>query len=422
MPASHDPHSALAVAPVPILRIWGPFAFGYFLSYLFRVVNAGIAPHLRHDLGLTAGDLGLLTGVYFIAFAAAQLPLGLALDRFGARRCEAVLLLLAVAGAVLFAMAHGFAGLVVARALIGFGVAACLMAAFKAYAVWIPIARLPLINGWQMAAGGLGAVAATTPVVAAVGLIGWRGVFVVLAGLTAVAALLIWRIIPDEPAPPPDRPPATLAAMAAGTRRVFASPLFWRVAPMAVSIQASFLAMQGLWLGPWLAHVEGLAPPAVASRLLIVAVAMVAGYIGLGWLGARTSHRGMGPLGVTFTAGLVFAAVQAAMLAGLARPLAPFLAAFGFFGTAGIVAYAGLTQRFPPALAGRVNTAINLLVFVAAFALQWGAGAIIGQWPATADGRFAAEGYRLAFALMLAGQGLSLLWFALYRPRSPSAD
>lgn len=391
-----------------------PFAVGYFLSYLFRVVNAVIAPHLSHDLGLAAGDLGLLTGVYFITFAAAQLPLGIALDRYGARRTEAALLLLAVAGAALFATADGFAGLLIGRALIGVGVSACLMAAFKAFTVWFPAERLPQVNGWQMAAGGMGAVAATIPVAAAVDVVGWRGVFVALAALAALTAALILFVVPDERSQRA-APHASLAEMGRGTARVFRSGFFWRVAPMAVSVQASFLALQGLWLGPWLAHVVGLAPQDVARHLLIVAVSMVAGFIALGWAGSRVSAFGHGPLSVTLAASLVFIVAQAMIVAGFTRPLMPLLAAFGFFGTTGIVAYAGLTQRFPTALAGRVNTAINLLVFVSAFVLQWGVGAIIGLWPTLADGRFAPEGYRVAFGLILGLQVLSVLWYLGFR-------
>jgi MFS family permease len=146
------------------LRIFLPFACGYFLSYLYRTVNAVMAPNLAADLGLDPSALGLLTSAYFISFASAQLPLGVLLDRFGPRRIEAVLLLFAASGAFLFARGESLAELVIGRALIGFGVSACLMAAFKAFVEWFPRRQLPLINGIQMASGGLGALSATAPV------------------------------------------------------------------------------------------------------------------------------------------------------------------------------------------------------------------------------------------------------------------
>jgi len=105
------------------LRIYFAFAAGYLLSYLFRTVNAVISPELTRDLSLTAGSLGLLTSAYFVAFAAMQIPAGMLLDRYGPRRVEPVLLLLAGTGALAFAFADGTSGLLVARALIGLGVA-----------------------------------------------------------------------------------------------------------------------------------------------------------------------------------------------------------------------------------------------------------------------------------------------------------
>ena len=120
------------------LRVFIPFAFGYFLSYLFRVVNAVIAPDLVADLHIDPSQLGLLTFTYFIAFASSQLPLGIFLDRFGPRIIESFLLAFAGLGAFIFTKSHTLTGVIIGRAFIGFGVSACLMAAFKSYVIWFP--------------------------------------------------------------------------------------------------------------------------------------------------------------------------------------------------------------------------------------------------------------------------------------------
>ena len=158
-----------------LLRVFIPFALGYFLSYLLRVVNAVIAPDLVRDLGLSASDLGLLTSTYFLAFAAFQLPLGILLDRFGPRRTESVLLLFAAGGACIFAVSDDLSGLMFGRALIGLGTSACLMAAFKAYVMWFPKEQIPLINSFQMTVGGFGAITGTMPVEITLQLTDWRG-------------------------------------------------------------------------------------------------------------------------------------------------------------------------------------------------------------------------------------------------------
>ena len=145
------------------VRVFFPFAFGYAISYFYRNANAIIQSNLVDDLGLGPADLGLLTSAYFFSFAVFQLPLGILLDRYGPRRTEAALLLFAALGALIFSNAETSTGLVLGRLLIGLGVSSCLMAAFKAFVIWFQSERLPMINGLQMVAGGLGALGATTP-------------------------------------------------------------------------------------------------------------------------------------------------------------------------------------------------------------------------------------------------------------------
>ena len=267
-----------------LLRIFLPFAFGYYLSYLYRVVNAVMAPNLVADLGVDPSDLGLLTAAYFLTFAAFQLPLGVLLDRFGPRRIESALLLFAALGAFVFARAGSLAGLVVGRAFIGFGVSACLMAAFKAYVMWFPRGQLPLINGLQMAAGGLGALSATAPVEAMLGITDWRGIFFILAILTLVVAATVFCVVPEKD---PGSEHLTFAQQLRGISQVFTSMTFWRIAPVTTLSQAGFLSIHGLWSGPWLRDVAGFGRSDVAGALLLVAAAMIAGFVLLGGAAER---------------------------------------------------------------------------------------------------------------------------------------
>lgn len=178
------------------IRVFIPFAFGYFLSYLFRVVNAVIAPDLVADLNIDPPVLGLLTSTYFITFASAQLPLGIFLDRFGPKVVESFLLIFGGLGAVIFATSQTLIGLIIGRAFIGFGVSACLMAAFKSYVIWFPEKMWPRINGFQMAAGGIGALSATIPVEFVLKITDWRGLFLLLAFLSFGIGLCVYFIVP----------------------------------------------------------------------------------------------------------------------------------------------------------------------------------------------------------------------------------
>src|SRR5690242_1410417 len=180
----------------PIFLIFVPFAGGYFLSYCYRTINAVISTELSSSLNLLASHLGLLTAVYFLAFAAMQLPIGIALDRYGARRVQGILLLVAALGAAVFGAAYTLAGLVVGRALIGLGVAAALIAGLKSIRIWFPQDQLPLLNGCFIMLGTMGAVTATIPAELLIGLIGWRALFALLAAGTAACAVAILVLSP----------------------------------------------------------------------------------------------------------------------------------------------------------------------------------------------------------------------------------
>ena len=390
------------------LRVFVPFAFGYFLSYLYRVVNAVIAPNLVSELDIGPSALGLLTATYFIAFASSQLPLGVLLDRFGPRRMEAALLIFAAFGAYLFSRSETLTGLVAARALIGFGVSACLMAAFKAYALWFPRQKWPLINGFQMAAGGLGALAATAPVEATLRVTDWRGLFLALAVITLIVAAAVFTVVPEKPA---GAAVESLNRQLQGVGTVFTSPEFWRTAPLTTFSQAAFLSVQGLWTGPWLKDVAGLERMAVAHVLFCIAVAMIAGFIVLGWLAERLNRSGVSVLTTAVMGMGLFMLAQMMILLGPVHWALQLWVVFGFFGTSGIISYAALSQQFPVHLSGRVTTAVNLLVFIAAFAVQWAVGAIIGIWPVGVDGSYALVGYQTAFSTILILQTMSLVWF-----------
>ncbi len=390
------------------LRIFVPFAIGFFFSYLYRVVNAVIAPNLVVDLNLGPADLGLLTSTYFLTFAAFQLPLGVLLDRFGPRKTEACLLIFAALGAFVFARAGSASGLVVGRALIGFGVSSCLMAPFTAYAIWFPKERLPLINGAQVAVGGLGALTGTAPVEAALQITDWRGLFSVLSVLTLAVATAIFFVVPERKA---EGVSAGLKEQLRGIGRVYSSFVFWRVAPLSVMSNATFLAVQTLWAGPWLRDVAGLDRTGVANGLLLIAAAMVAGFALIGAAAERLSRLGIKPLNVAVLGMSLFMVVQALIILEWTALIIPLWILYGFFGTTAVITYAILSQSFPGNLAGRVNTGLNVMAFLTAFGGQWGIGEVINLWPTSPDGNYSPVAYKAGLGLMLALQVISVLWF-----------
>ncbi|MCZ7563929.1 MAG: MFS transporter [Burkholderiales bacterium] len=402
------PATASAPTPaMPIFRVFVPFACGYYLSYLYRTINAVISPDLVRDLALDAGQLGLLTSTYFLAFGLFQLPLGILLDRFGPRRVDAALLAVAGLGALVFALSRDFAGLVLARALIGFGVSAALMASIKAFTLWFALSRLASLNGWVMAIGGLGALSASVPVEAALRFTDWRGVFEVLAALTLLAAGAILYLVPERAAPAGGE---RLGAMLRGVAGIFGDAGFWRIAVICMAVQATFLSVAGLWVGPWLYDVAALPRGTVATYLLVFAVAMTAGFAFFGTAADRLESAGWGAERLFVLGAAVSTAGLALVALGVTRAALAIWIVVYFSSPAGALSYAILSRRYPSAQGGRVNTALNFLVFAAAFAAQWGIGAIVNLWPA-ADGVYPLAAFRAAFGACVALEVAALAWW-----------
>ena len=402
----NDPRIDDRLAPKLLLAVFLPFATGYFLSFFFRNVNAVIAKDLARDFTLTPSDLGLLTSAYLLAFALAQLPIGVLLDRFGPRRVMASLLCVAGCGALTFGLAQDFIALTLGRALIGLGVSAGLMGAIKGFSLWFPPSRLATLNGWYIAVGGVGGMSATAPVEAMLGSIGWRALFYGLAVLSLLAAAFIFTAVPEKPLP---GKPGTWGEQFGRLREVFSRVDFWRIALPLVVGHATYQALQGLWLGPWLADVVGLERTAAANMLLAAAFAYTLGSVFFGVASDRLLRHGIARLTV-YKIGmtLALAAFIAIWLDVQAGRLA-IIAVYGFMVISASLAYSLFTVRFPPEMTGRVNTASNLLMFGASFACQWGIGAVLKQYPVI-DGRYAPAGYAVAFGALAIAQLATLLW------------
>ena len=387
-------------------RLVPAYAAGYFLSYGLRSINAVIAPELMHDLGITSTGLGLLTSTYFLAFGLFQLPLGLLLDRFGPRRVEAALLLVAAAGCALFGLGTTLMTLVVARALIGLGVSACLMASFKAFSQWSTLERLPALTASIMIAGSLGALSASVPAEAALPILGWRGIFHLFAALLVVTAGFVMRL-PDHP---DSQPAESFKKQVQTLGQILRDRVFWRFAPQGCVTSGGFMAVQGLWAVPWIMEVNGASRTDAAAALFLMGSAMLVGYVFIASCTSWLVRRGIKPM-TLLRAGLGMSLlVQLAIILNLAAPnwLWPLL---GLTFSLGTLAYSQLSAAFPVSYSGRVNTAFNLMMFAGAFGLQWGIGATVEAFAASGLAR--ADAFRYTFALLLASQALAFGWFLL---------
>ncbi|QQO20583.1 MFS transporter [Bradyrhizobium diazoefficiens] len=383
-----------------------PFAAGYYLSYLFRTINALISEPLISDIGLGTAELGLLTSVYFLVFAAAQIPVGIMLDRFGPRRVQSALLLIAAAGAGLFAMSNGLLSLLIARGMIGLGVAAALTAGLKSIVLWFPRERVALLNGYMVMLGSLGAVTATVPAEHLLAWIGWRQLFEILAAVTGVTAVLIYVTVPERVIAP------STASIPATLRSVFGDRRFWRIAPLSATCVGSAWSLQGLWASTWLTDLEGFDRASLVRQLFMMSIVLSGG----AWLFGTTVHcfrrRGVGAETILTTVAVLFIAAQSALI--LREPLPSLLpwSVVAVVGAASVVSFAVIADYFPPELAGRANGALNVLHFGWAFLAQYATGLILEQWSPGASHK-PVLAYQVAFGLNVILQIAALAWFAL---------
>jgi predicted MFS family arabinose efflux permease len=369
------------------------------LSHVYRTLPTVLGAGLARDFGLSAGDIGVFAGAFHLSFALLQLPLGVALDRFGPRRTVASLLALACAGAVLSALAPGFGALVAGQLLIGAGCSGALMGALVFTTRWYPPARFAAVAGLVVALGGVGMLISATPMAWAAEHFGWRGAFALLAGLSVAAMVACAQIVRDAP---PGRRHAGETSVGAALRGILEvmrqKPTLGILLFNLVAYPAA-ISLRGVWLGPYLAGRHGMDNLAVGNAAIGLSLAMIVGPILFGRLdpGDRGRRAGMAAGALASVALLVwlglaggfsFAADYAAMLL------------FSVVISSYTLQFADARRVYPDHLTGRALATINMATFLGVALMQWLTGA--------AADRAAAFGFDpLAAVLVLLGGALA---------------
>ena len=400
-----NPLSAIALAVVATLGML------YIVSQFLRNSVGVIAPDLAAEIGLTPIELGLVSSVYFFVFAATQLPLGVALDRFGPKFCMLVSIGFTVLGCGLFATANGAGGLVAARALLGFGTASFLMAPIALYARWFPPERFSTFAGIQLGLGSLGAIFATAPLAYATASVGWRMTFLGVGVCAALIGVLVWLIVTDDPpGVTSTRHRETLRESVAGIWQVIRAPSMVRVFVAQLAIYPSYLLVVSLWGGPYLTHVYGYGIEGRGDILFVAALMQVLGSFFWG-----PTDRLFGRYKVPVLIGLGACFISLVLLAtigSLPQPLLLIvLATIGFSTAVLAVLMAHGRSLVAPHLLGRTITLLNIGAMGGGFLVQFVSGTIINLFSIEA-GAYPLEAYRFVFALqaVLVAAGFLAYW------------
>ncbi|MEI4263935.1 MFS transporter [Roseovarius sp. D0-M9] len=376
--ASSSPR-AIHLAGVLIL-----FGAAYFTSMFFRTVNAILSTQLSVDLGLDAAALGLMTAAYFLGLGLAQIPIGICLDAYGPRRVQAAMLCVATVGIALFGLTESVPLLVVARAMIGVGMAGCLMTAFQVSMLWLTSEKVPLANGLYLAVGGLGALAATSPVTFLLQFMTWQQMFLMIAVFTLGIAAAIALVTPEQPSTPGLPWGARLRSVGV----VAQNQRLLRYLPMTALCFATGTAMQGLWAATWMQSVTGLDAPVIGWTLAIMAVSLTVGSAVGGVLTVAMERRGLELKHVILASTCLFILAEIGL--GLFPSEAGVLLWVLFALTYNVVtlSYTHVARSQPRDCIGSSTALMNTAVILSTFVVQYGLGLFL-SWSGEDNTAFA---------------------------------
>ena len=347
------------------------FALGYFISTLLRAITATISPELINEFNLSAGELGLLGGGYFLGFASVQIPLGYMLDLKGPRKIVSYFLSLTIVGLLIFAFAQNFLTLLISRIIIGVGVGACLMGPLTAYRVWYQDGTQQRANSWMLMVGAIGMLSSSLPVQFFLPIIGWRNIFLLLAFITLVCIILIIIFIPQWTSKGNQRNDDAKLSI------VWQNQFFRSVIPMGFFSTGGLFAIQTLWAGPWMIKVSGYTPEESATGLFLIYFFMLLSFLIWGYFVPKFSKNVNDAIRL-----LKYGSPLSLLVLGIIIYLGPNTESIHWALFIVSAVFLSLIQpavgmAFSVSNAGKALTSYNLLIFIGAFFLQWIIGLII---------------------------------------------
>jgi len=393
-----------------IFRIFLPFALGYFLASIFRAINAVIAPDLVRELGLSASELGFAVSAFFLCATMIQIPYGILLDRYDPRRLYAIFLLLTAFGAVMIAFSQGIVLLSIGRAFIALGTAASAVTSYKVFSMWFPAERLAMVNGLAVSAGGLGMMAGTLPVEAAMQFLNWREVHLIAGALVIAGAAAVVMVAPTKKTVSSG---ITLMQQISGLHGIVNSLAFWRSAPLLFTVTGGYGSFSAIWAGPWVRDVAGLNDFETANLMMILIGSMTVSAALTGFVAKLARRVGLSSLGVAVMTAIAFTFAVTILFLQANPSHSSVIVIWGVIGLIAplnLIIYAALSGEFPLELTGRLNACLTLSWFLGSFFFQNVYGWALDQFPSN-NGSYALEGHRLGIGIMITAVIIALVWY-----------
>ncbi len=407
-----DLHSDNITFKKAFIIVFLPFALAFILSCLFRTMNAVLVPTLMQLTHPNPTELGLLNATYFLAYALFQIPLGVLLDNYGAKKIQSFLFVIGGFGLFLSGITDRIGVIAVGHALLGIGMSGGLMAAFKMIVQWFPSEKIPMLNGIMMTFGGIGILLSATPTEYLVTHLGWEALNIGFGGLAIIAASLIYFIVPETKVATEK---SSLSNQLNGLSAIFKSKFFWTIALIAASILPSFMAVHGLWIENWLQAVSSKPQSTIDNYLVLMAIAMTVSLLSTGYI-SKIAHFYKKPIeNILAFLVVIYLVIELAMITVHGRYDWVWWVLLSLISQIFNLSYAVLTQHFQKTHSGRANTALNVVVFSSAFFIQYFIGFIV----TLSNSYFTLpESYKISFMLPIFIQVICFGLFMFLRKQS----
>ena len=415
--ASHEGNRA-AISPFFPWIVWSLGALFYCYGFFQRVAPSVMVAELMRDFTVGAAILGNLSAFFYYAYAGVQLPVGILVDRYGARSMLTAAAILCALGSLLFATTDSLWLAYLGRLLIGAGAGFTFVGTLKLGAVWFPPRRFALLTGMTLMMGMVGGIGAQAPLAAAVAVVGWRATLIAAAAAGLLLALVIWSVVRERPGPGGTPARAAGPGLFHGLGQVLRAPHNWIIGLFTALMTASMWAFAALWGVPYMMQTHGLDRPEAAISTSMLLIGWAVGSPVAGWFSDFIGRRKL-PMLIGAVGALV-AFVALVYLPGLPLPAVRFLIfANGFFSGSAAVAYALAREHNPPDTAGVTLGCINAAVPLSASVFQPLVGWLLDLgWDGSMIGGariYAPEAFRSAFLPLIAAGIVAVLAASLVR-------
>jgi sugar phosphate permease len=420
-PAAHLPSSWLSWS------VWSVAATFYLAAFYLRTSPAVMTTELMRDFGIKASQLGQFSAFYFYAYILMQIPTGVLVDSWGARRLLIGGSLAAAVGTLIFGLTTSYAAASIGRAIVGASTAVGWVVTLKLATHWFPKGRFAMLSGLGLMMGNIGALFAQVPLRLLVEHYGWRAVALGSAACVLAIGAAAWAVVVNDPS---DRHLSSYAPDELQKANVLTIGTILRDLPTLFTFRNTWLIFlaQGGFVGAMLSFTGLWGPAYLKQRFALssTTAAAVCSVMIICWALASplAGHFSdvLGRRKPIYLGGAIVAAIGWTVMFYAPLPLAIFtvVAAITSFACgAVVVAFAFAKESVPVRFLGTISGAVNVGNMLGPTFLQPAIGWVLdSRWSGAFAGGarvYSVDAFHTAFALIAGWAILSSVLIALTR-------